>query len=391
MRRFSLWILLSLVLMALALPIAAQEATEEPTAEVTPEVMEEATANAYLRVAHFAPDAPEVAVFIDGEPSAIQTLSFPEASGWVEVPAGTYSVAVVPVGSDIADAAIGPVSLTFAANTWTTVAAVGLLADGSLDAAVYTEDYLSLLDSDSARVTVFHAIPGAPAVDVRLADGTVLVENLAYTSSATLDVPAGAYDLQVVATGTDTVLLDLGGTEVVGNNFTLLAAVGTSDAPAIYAESVEYPRVEPLIRAALDRTGTGTILEVASSDGRFTTLVNVIELTGLTTTLNSAGPFTVFAPTDAAFDALGEETINALIGDPATLQSILLYHVVSGSVTASEVVELTSATTVNGAPISISVIDGNVFLNDTVQVILTDVFASNGVIHVIDAVLLPPA
>lgn len=133
-----------------------------------------------------------------------------------------------------------------------------------------------------------------------------------------------------------------------------------------------------------------TIVDIAVSDGRFDTLAAAVTAAGLVDTLASPGPFTVFAPTDAAFAALGEDTINALLEDTAALTDVLLYHVVAGEVPASAVVGLSSATTVQGAPIRIAVVDGGVVLNGSVNVIITDIQASNGIIHVIDAVLIPP-
>ena len=112
---------------------------------------------------------------------------------------------------------------------------------------------------------------------------------------------------------------------------------------------------------------------------------------GLVDTLKGAGPFTVFAPTDEVFAKFPAGTIDTLLKpeNKQKLTYILLYHVVSGKVMAADVVKLTSAQTVLGKDVTITVKDGKVFLNDTVQVIITDIEASNGVIHVIDAVLLP--
>jgi uncharacterized surface protein with fasciclin (FAS1) repeats len=136
---------------------------------------------------------------------------------------------------------------------------------------------------------------------------------------------------------------------------------------------------------------TTDIVDTAIADGRFTTLVAAVEAAGLVDALKGEGPFTVFAPTDDAFDALGTDTINGLLADPETLASILLYHVVDGAVFSGDVVKLESATTLNGADITIRVDeDGNVFINDA-QVIIADIITTNGVIHVIDAVILPPA
>jgi uncharacterized surface protein with fasciclin (FAS1) repeats len=133
------------------------------------------------------------------------------------------------------------------------------------------------------------------------------------------------------------------------------------------------------------------IVDVAVANGNFTTLVAAVEAAGLVDTLKSEGPFTVFAPTDEAFAALPEGTVEALLADIPALTDILLYHVVAGKVMAADVVNLESADTVQGQPVAITVdADGNVFVNDA-QVIITDVEASNGVIHVIDAVIIPPA
>jgi uncharacterized surface protein with fasciclin (FAS1) repeats len=135
-----------------------------------------------------------------------------------------------------------------------------------------------------------------------------------------------------------------------------------------------------------------TIVDIAVADGRFDTLVAAVTAANLGATLSSPGPFTVFAPTDTAFAALGDATITALLADPAgALTDILLYHVVAGEVPAAAVVTLGSAATVNGASVKIEVVDGGVVLDRTVNVIITDIRASNGIIHVIDAVLLPPA
>ena len=133
------------------------------------------------------------------------------------------------------------------------------------------------------------------------------------------------------------------------------------------------------------------IVDTAVADGRFTTLVAAVEAAGLVDTLKSEGPFTVFAPTDDAFAKLPAGTVDSLLlpENLEQLKNILLYHVVSGKVMAADVVTLTSADTVLGQSISIKVEDGNVYLNDTVMVIITDIETSNGVIHVIDTVLLP--
>ena len=133
-----------------------------------------------------------------------------------------------------------------------------------------------------------------------------------------------------------------------------------------------------------------SIVATAEAAGDFTTLLAAVEAAGLVDTLEGEGPYTVFAPTDDAFAALPEGTVEGLLDDPEALSDILLYHVVPGEVTSDQVVTLESATTAQGSDVSIRVEGDSVFVNDA-QVIMTDIQASNGVIHVIDAVLLPPA
>jgi transforming growth factor-beta-induced protein len=134
------------------------------------------------------------------------------------------------------------------------------------------------------------------------------------------------------------------------------------------------------------------IVETAVAAGSFTTLAKALQAAGLVDTLNGNGPFTVFAPTDEAFAKLPEGTIEELLKpeNKAKLQAILTYHVVAGKVMASQVIGLKSAKTVNGQSVTIAVMDGGVMI-DNAHVVKTDIPTSNGVIHVIDTVLLPAA
>jgi len=132
------------------------------------------------------------------------------------------------------------------------------------------------------------------------------------------------------------------------------------------------------------------IVDTAVAAGNFTTLAAALQAGGLVETLKGDGPFTVFAPTDEAFAKLPAGTVESLLKpeNKDQLVSILTYHVVAGKVMAADVVTLSSATTVNGSDVKISVTDGSVFVNDS-RVVATDIKASNGVIHVVDTVILP--
>ncbi|WP_271078593.1 fasciclin domain-containing protein [Aurantiacibacter sp. MUD61] len=153
---------------------------------------------------------------------------------------------------------------------------------------------------------------------------------------------------------------------------------------------------------AMADEGPGTIVDVASGNGDFSTLVTAVTAAELGETLSGEGPFTVFAPTNAAFDALPEGTVDTLVNeDTETLSSILTYHVVEGNLMAADVMSAIESageggyevTTVGGGTLTATVVDGNVVLTDATGGIATvtdtDIAASNGVIHVIDTVLMP--
>jgi transforming growth factor-beta-induced protein len=169
----------------------------------------------------------------------------------------------------------------------------------------------------------------------------------------------------------------------------VLAACSAPATPTAAPTSTPQPTAVPT-----EEPAAGTIVDVAVADGRFTTLVAAVQAAGLAETLSGEGPFTVFAPTDDAFAALPEGTLDNLLlaENKQQLTDILLYHVVPGKVMAAEVTGLdgkAADTALEGKQIDVKVDMGSVYLNENVKVIITDVEASNGVIHVIDAVLLP--
>ena len=134
----------------------------------------------------------------------------------------------------------------------------------------------------------------------------------------------------------------------------------------------------------------GDIVQTAVAAGQFKTLAKLLKRAGLVSALQQPGPYTVFAPTDAAFKKVPKKTLNRLLRNKKKLRAVLLYHVVSGKVTAADVVKLTSAKTLGGKNVRIRVSGSNVFVNKA-KVTKPDIMASNGVIHVVNRVLIPPA
>lgn len=153
-----------------------------------------------------------------------------------------------------------------------------------------------------------------------------------------------------------------------------------------HAASLEHTRSMP--PQGPDQ-GSMDIISIAMDDIRLTTLVKAIQAADLVSTLQGEGPFTVFAPTDEAFSKLGAETIEALLADKEKLSSILLYHVVpNAAVDFTAATQLTEAQSANGRPLKITFEDGLLRINDAL-VIVMDIKASNGIIHIIDTVMIP--
>lgn len=176
-------------------------------------------------------------------------------------------------------------------------------------------------------------------------------------------------------------------------SFLLLAAACGSYGSQVNTPDEAPPAEEPAPAAAAEPgepTASGDIVAVASGAGQFGTLVAAIKAAGLVETLQGEGPFTVFAPTDEAFAKLPAGTVDDLLKpeNKEKLVAVLTYHVVSGKVMAADVVKMESAKTVQGGTLKISAGDGGVMVNDA-KVVKTDIAASNGVIHVIDTVVLP--
>ena len=161
-------------------------------------------------------------------------------------------------------------------------------------------------------------------------------------------------------------------------------------APTPAPEPTKAPAAAAPTTAPAAAPAAKDIVDTAVADGRFKTLVAAVQAAGLVETLKGKGPFTVFAPTDEAFAKLPAGTVEGLLKEPAKLKDILLYHVVAGNVMAADAAKLTSANTVLGQPIAIKAEGGKVKINDA-TVTIADIKTSNGVIHVIDKVILPPA
>lgn len=168
----------------------------------------------------------------------------------------------------------------------------------------------------------------------------------------------------------------------------LLLCAGCTQPAAPPATPTATPTMTPVATTVPEMKD---IVQTAVADGRFTTLVAAVQAANLTPTLSGPGPFTVFAPTDDAFAKLPEGTVANLLKEPqGDLTQILLYHVVSGKLMAADVVKQTNLTTVGGKQLTVT-IENQTVMVDGAKVVITDIETKNGVIHVIDAVMIPAA
>ena len=325
------------VVFALVLAACASPSTSTPA----PTTMPEPT------------DMPEPTVAPTEEPAA-QTIVDIAASD------GRFETLVTAVqAADLAETLNSEGPFTVFAPTDDAFAA---LPEGTLDTLLMPENKQQLTD-----ILLYHVVPGkVMAADVTQLDG----------QSADTALEGQQIGINV----------DMGSVYLNENVQVIVTDIEASNGVIHVIDAVLLPEANEAASGQMD------IVDTAIADGRFTTLVAAVEAAELVDTLKGEGPFTVFAPTDEAFAALPEGTLDTLLmpENRQQLTDILLYHVVSGKVMAADVVGLTSAPTVLGQDITIAVEDGKVFLNENVEVIITDIETSNGVIHVIDAVLLPP-
>jgi transforming growth factor-beta-induced protein len=302
--------------------------------------------------------------------------------------AASKKVAVKAAKKDIVDTAVG------AGSFKTLVAAVQ--AAGLVDTLKGAGPFTVFAPTDAA----FAKLPKA-TLDGLLADKKALADILTYHVVAGKVLAKDVVKLngQSAATvnGAKVAIAVSGGKVTLNGNVNVLTTdVLASNGVIHVIDTVLLPPAAPKPAATTSPATTPAlkdIVDTAVANGSFKTLVAAVTAAGLVDTLKSAGPFTVFAPTDEAFAKIPKATLDGLLADKKALTDVLTYHVVAGKVLAADVVKLNgqSAKTVNGASVAIAVTGGKVTLNGNVNVVLTDVLTSNGVIHVIDAVLLPPA
>jgi transforming growth factor-beta-induced protein len=298
--------------------------------------------------------------------AAVPGVQAQEAQDIVDIAASNedFSTLVAAVqAAGLVDALKGEGPFTVFAPT---NAAFAALPDGALDALVADPT------GDLTQILLYHVLSG----QVMAADVTDGLEATTLQGGAvTFTVADGAVKIN----DANIVVTDIQASNGVIH---VIDAVIVPPAPESTPEATPEPAAEAPV---------GDIVDIAASNEDFSTLVAAVQAAGLVDALKGEGPFTVFGPTNAAFAALPDGALDALVADPAgDLTQILLYHVLSGKVMAADVTDGLEATTLQGGAVTFTVTDGAVKINDA-NIVVTDIEATNGVIHVIDAVIVPPA
>ena len=256
-----------------------------------------------------------------------------------------------------------------------------------LEAAVGAADLVGALSGDGP-FTVFAPTDAAvtalvTALDIT-ADELLALENLGdiltyhVLSGTVLSTDLAPTQTVTMLNGDDATVTSMDGTVMINDATVTVADITTDNGVVHVIDAVILPPTDPTVADI-----------IADSDDHFV-LAAVLDSTGLDETLAGEGPFTVFAPTDAAFDLIDPLTLIDILQDNDLLTSILTYHVAGGNVLSTDLSDGQVITTVNGADVTISIMDGTVMVNEA-TVVIADLVGSNGVVHVIDAVLLPPA
>ncbi len=293
----------------------------------------------------------------------------------------------------VIDAVLLPPELTPSELTIAEIAAADDRFE-TLVAAATAANLVPVLADPSETLTVFaptddaFAVLGQTTIDALLLDIDRLTNLLTYhviTDTAVDSITAtAAYGTSITMANGDTADVDIveGVIKINGSNIVVKDIVASNGIIHVIDAVLAPPSAGP-----------GTIIEVAAANGSFTTLLTAIEAIGATEDLlDPLADVTVFAPTDDAFAAIDRDTLNALLADTEALTNVLTYHVLEGQSDAAALAALdgSDVATENGDNVAISVVEGDVLVNDA-KVIIADVAASNGIIHAIDAVLMPPA
>lgn len=387
--------------------------TPNPTSATSPSPVvatasEQSSTRAHVRFAQFAPDVGSVDVFL-GQMRAIENLEYGEITSFQALPAATYTMRFVRTGED--ETLIGPLSLNLPVGSFLTIAALGSQEADTLTATALLEDY-SDVDGGRTRLLLFHALEDGLPLDLLEGD-TSLITELAFGQGSTVEVSAATLDALLLRTAGDTPLVGQPAVPLEQGGYTFVALIGSAADPSFVVQSLSREEAlalrrdeGPLLTQSPTPIGQEdfsdrTLLDVLLASDDFSILVEALETADeeVINRLNSRQDerITFLAPTNQAFmDLLATVNLSQgqLFAQPALLTQILLYHMVNQEVLAEDFQASVGTSVITRLPDNQAIfvsrsLGGELLLNGTAAFVQTDVQANNGVLHVIDDVLLP--
>lgn len=333
-----------------------------------------------VRVAHYAIDVPVVDVYIDGE-RALQELALTQFTDYLDFAAGTYSISIVPAGERASQAIAGPLDITLAAGAQYTLLATGLLENDSFT-VLFINETQAIADAgipDGAYASFYiNGYSFADTVRITL-DGTPIVSNLAYGDFAVRAHQPGGVILGA-RTANGQVISETPIAQFPAREFRIVMSDGEQSAILPITGEIEADNLEFL----------RFLNDISFNDvGTFNTLLQAIDVAGLESELADLDAYRFYAPTDDAFAALPDGQLDELLANPEALRDVLAYHILTGEPVTAVPDEPLTFTTLQGDDVTILVSDAGFVINDSAQVV-TGFLTANGLINVIDGVLIPP-
>lgn len=366
-------IVIALMLMSLlaVVPFAqAQDATAVP--DVTPTLEPEMNMDAYVRVAHFAPNASDVSVTVDGEPLDTEEATYPTVTSWIAVEPGTHSLSIM----DATTSDVIQQMDTFEVTPGFTTVAVLEDMDGQPTVTTFSRQMFDLLPGTSGITFVNALSSDTPVTFTR--DDVPFVADLMGPSSRAFFIPVDADTFSFAAMSQGENMATLGEAteiDVTDGSYYLIAVVGTEENPELVVVETTGADYAMAMGTLME---PGTINEAILSREDLSGYGPVFDNLGLTETLSSEGEYTVLLP--AGF------LIDEIEGMGADATQTLQNHILDGAYTLSQILDMESVTTLAGNTYDVTVVDGNIFIGDA-QVIDVNIFGTNGVVHLIDSIL----
>lgn len=340
----------------------------------------------YVRFAHLNPNVENVDVYVNGELSDVADFGFESISDWVELEPGAYDIAVTAAGDSLENAAVSLEDFNLPLGQFTTAAVVS--DNEGTPAIVAAAENYDVLPAASSRITFLNALSSEENINF-LRDGIPFVTSLGRNAeqidsySITIPVDSGTYDFSSVISETEAALGDVQDVEIVDGNSYLIYAFGTVDGDVSVA--VEETEAYEIAILQDELNEPGTLLDAINSNEPLTPYADAFEAAGLTDALTAEdGETTVFLP--AGF--LVDEVQTAVGDDTDLLNTYLINHAVEGDLRIGDLLDMTSVTTLGGAELPVEIRNDALFVGGS-RVIVANIAANNGVIHVIGNIINP--